>query len=413
MKRYLPYIRTFGAAVVIIAIGALAGWYYFLRGAENAANQNYAAAGYGAIAPTFEGSTGSTYQNVISTLGAEGVSVGSSTSRLWEVSAVPVAGFGWVSTSSPALYFVERSSGYVFEADTNDRNITRLTDTLRPKIYQALITENAGIVERSIDTSGALITFAGTVASSSNAALTSTSSPDELQGNDLPPNILAIAADPVSSALYYLIQSPSGMSLVSTNVKGTGEKNLFSSSITGWHIFAPGDGSVALLQSPLDGVEGYAYKLQGNSLSLIAQEPGLTILPHPYSSALIFGSSSGGTLSLFARASASSTPVQLSLATVADKCAWAPGGSLIAYCGVPQSVPSQQFLDDWYKGLVHTSDAFYTVDASAGTSALLYNPTGDTNVQLDADDVSVDPTGQYIAFINAADQSLWVIRVAQ
>ena len=108
--------------------------------------------------------------------------------------------------------------------------------------------------------------------------------------------------------------------------------------------------------------------------------------------------------------------------TIADKCTWAPTspeapqgkpGDLIAYCGVPQTIPSQQFLDDWYKGIVHTSDEFYEVDASAASTTLLYNPQGDTSASLDVEDPSVDPSGQYLAFINAADQSLWVLRIEQ
>jgi hypothetical protein len=62
---------------------------------------------------------------------------------------------------------------------------------------------------------------------------------------------------------------------------------------------------------------------------------------------------------------------------------------------------------------VHTSDEFYEVDASAASTTLLYDPSGDTSAQLDVEDPSVDPSGQYIAFINAKDQSLWVLRIAQ
>jgi hypothetical protein len=416
MKRYTTLFRLAAFAIIVIALGALLGWYYFLRGAEQQTAVQNAGAGYGTAAPTFEGSTGSTYANVISTLGEEpGVTATSSTSRLWEVSEVPVAGFGWQSGSSPTLYFVERSSGYVFEAQTAGRAVTRLTDTLRPKIYVAAVTEDGSVLERSVDDTGALITFTGQVASSTpeDTDATATSTGD-LVGNDLPTGISAIAADPAYDKLFYMIPGPSGATLVSTDWTGEKETQLFSSAITEWHLIAPGDGSLVLSQAPLDGVEGYAYDLQKNgSLTLIAQAPGLTVLPHASSTALIFGSSQGGTLSLFAQATASASLEQLSIRTVADKCAWAPGSALIAYCGVPTTVPSQQFLDDWYKGLVHTADKFYEVNVTDASTTLLYDPTGDTNAQLDVEDASVDPSGQYLAFINAKDQSLWILQIAQ
>lgn len=424
MKKYIGIVRILATIVIVAALGGLFGWYYFLHARNEQTNAQDEEAGYDVAAPTFEGSTGSTYANVVSTLGENpGAVATSTTSRLWEVSEVPVAGFGWQSGPSPTLYFVERSSGYVFEAQTQSRSVTRLTDTLRPKMYEAFVTEDGSVLERSIDDTGALITFAGAVASSTPQSVESatTTSVADLVGTDLPQGITAIAADPVSDTLFYMIPGPSGVSLVSTDWTGEQEKQLFSSAITGWRLIAPGDGTVVLLQDPLDGAEGYAYQIgKSGSLSLIAQAPGLTVLPRASSSALIFGSSGGGVLSLYAQPSANASPVPLSIQTIADKCAWSPasaataaGGDLIAYCGVPETIPSQQFLDDWYKGIVHTSDEFYEVDVSDASTTLLYDPAGDTNAQLDVEDMSVDPSGQYIAFINARDQSLWILQIAQ
>jgi hypothetical protein len=411
MKTSASVVRLVIIAIVVLALGGLAGWYYFLRGAEHQTGAQDAARGYGTTAPSFAGSTGSTNQNVISTLG-EPVNETSSTSttRLWEVSQVPVAGFGWVGSSTqPILYFVERSSGNVLEANTNGDMVMRLTDTLRPKIYQALVSRDGSIVERSIDDSGTIITFSGIAASSTDA----TSTPDSLQGNTLSQGITGIAADQSTDTLYFILPGPTGVSLVSTNWSGAKQKTLFSSSIEGWQLVAPGGGTVVLLQDPLDGVTGYAYSVQKTgSLSLLAEAPGLTVLPRS-SGALLFGSSSNGTLSLYAQSAATAAPALLSIRTVADKCAWAPGAALTAYCAVPQSVPSQQFLDDRYKGLVHTSDQLYEVDASAASTTLFYDPRNDTSAPLDVEDMSIDPSGRYIALLNAADQSLWVLRIAQ
>lgn len=418
MKPSLSILRLVLIALIVLALGGLAGWYYFLRGAETQTSAQQAAQGNAVPAPSFTGSTGSTNQNVISTLGSSVNETPSApNSRLWEVSQLPVAGFGWVGSSTqPVLYFVERSSGNVLEASTDGESVVRLTNTLRPKIYQAFVSRDGSIVERSIDDSGTIITFSGVVASSSEA----TSTPDSLQGSDLPQGILSVAVDQNSDTLFYTVPTSSGVSLVSTNWSGAKQKTLFSSPIEGWHLIAPGNGSIILLQNPLDGQEGYAYVLKSGALSLLAQGPGLTIAPRASGGAILFGASQNGTLSLFAQSAAGAVPVPLSIQTIADKCAWAPaspkaspGGALIAYCGVPVTIPSQQFLDDWYKGIVHTSDEFYEIDASLASTTLLYDPRGDTSSKLDVEDPSVDPSGQYIAFINAADQSLWVLRIAQ
>ena len=278
MNQYISLVRLSAVAIVVVVVGALLGWYYFLHGqnAQTTAQSN--AAGYNASAPTFKGSTGSTYANVVSTLGQDsGTSTPPSAARLWEVSQVPVAGFGWYKgTSTPTIYFVERSSGYVLAGNTDGRNVTRLTDTLRPKIYEASVTLDGSVLEQSVDDSGTLIAFAGIIASSTK---NSTSSTQDLVGNTLPQGIHSIAADPVSDTLFFAIPGPGGVSVVSTNFAGAKEKQLFSSAIAGWRFFAPGDGSLALLQAPLDGDVGHAYQLKSGGLSLIAQAPGLTILP--------------------------------------------------------------------------------------------------------------------------------------
>ncbi|HTR18533.1 MAG TPA: hypothetical protein VMH91_00950 [Candidatus Paceibacterota bacterium] len=413
MKKYMTLLRLVITGIAVLALGALLGWYYFLHGAQQQVTTDSAARSFGSGAPSFEGTAGSTYQNAASTLGESvgGVSTSTPAARLWEVSQVPVAGLGWQNGSVPTLRFVERSSGNVLEATPSDHGIMRLTDTLRPEIYAALITLDGSVLERSVDDSGTLITFAGNVATTTETS--ATSSPDMLQGVELPQGIRTIAADPLSDTLYYAIAQPSGISLVSTNWAGQKEKQLYSSPLTQWRLITDGDGGVVLLQAPADGVEGYAYRLQKNgSLSLVAQAPGLTLLPDASTTALLFGTSQGGTLSLFTQSSASASPQRLSIQTVADKCAWGPGKSLTAYCGVPTQTGSQQFLDDWYKGIVHTSDTFYEVDAQAASTTLLYDPTGDTQNGLDVEDPMVDPSGQYIAFTNAADQSLWILRIA-
>jgi hypothetical protein len=396
--------------IIVLVLAAFGGWYFFLKTAESTTNTDSAARGYGSIAPSFEGSTGSTYENAASTLASSGITPATSTSRLWQVSAVPVAGFGWTSDPIAKLSFVERSSGYVFEADLPTRAVTRLTDTLRPKTYEAIFAAKGSVLERSLDDSGAIITFAGVLATTTQAS--ATSSPEVLAGLDLSSDIRSIAVDPASRTVFYMIDSSSGAALLSSDWTGAKEKHLFSSSIEDWRIFPLGNANVDLSQAAEDGVEGYAYQLQKDgSLALLAQGPGLTILPRASSAALLFGESSGGALSLFSQSSASSAPVELSIRTVADKCAWMPGQSPIAYCGVPDDVASQQFLDDWYKGEIHTSDQIWQVDAATGTTTLVYSPASDAGVPLDIEDPSVDPSGNYVAFTNAADKSLWVLRI--
>ena len=92
---------------------------------------------------------------------------------------------------------------------------------------------------------------------------------------------------------------------------------------------------------------------------------------------------------------------------------WAPASpkamrdkSLIVYCAVPQVSPDNNFLDRWYRGEVHTADSWWRVSVNANSAELLYTP-GDI---LDVENPVIDGSGNYIAFINGIDKSLWLLR---
>ena len=132
------------------------------------------------------------------------------------------------------------------------------------------------------------------------------------------------------------------------------------------------------------------------------------ILPHPSEQALVYSSSSGGRISLYAQVGKQS-PTQLSVQTVAEKCVWAPGKSLTLYCAVPKAVPSSGFIDAWYQGVLHTSDTWWKIDVQSGTADELYAPES----PVDVHDPRIDASGSYIAYTNGVDLSLWVLRVVQ
>ena len=418
------------AAVIILILGGLAGWYFYLHAQEGATDSVDAARGLGAAVPTFDGTTGSTQadQAIAShTFGTTNSdSSSTSTSQLWEVDGTPVAGMGFVGNQTAEyLYYVERANGYVFEAHPSTESVVRLTNTLMPKIYEAQFADDGSVVERAIDAAGSVSTFLGMISTSTDASSTAasavsgsqstgtSSAPMSLTGVYLQPGIQAIAIDPASRALFYIVgNAAGGINAVTEEWNGMRKKQVFSSIVGSWRPYMLADGTMMLLESPADGLPGYAYSVNsaGTLTAIASAIPGLTILPKTSSSILLYGSSSGSSLSLFGEATG--TPTLLPIATIADKCVWLPGSSEVAYCAVPNGTTPTDFLGNWYRGTTDTSDDWWEIDLSAGTSARIYSPSAD-NLSLDVEDPTIDPSGNYIAFRNAADQSLWVLRVAQ
>jgi hypothetical protein len=426
-------VRIIIGGIVVLMLGALTGWYFYLHGEQTSLNSIDQATGLGAAAPSFGGTGGSTQADQAVAAQAFGSpsqgSAATSSSQLWEVDSSPVAGMGFVVTGAGEyLYYAERGNGYIFSADPYQETSVRLTDTLMPKIYQALFANDGSVIERSIDTNGNVTTFLGEVSSSSAATSSAQETnvqaaetaeaanagvPDVLAGAYMQTGIQQIAIDPVSKALFYLVPDPKGgVDGITQQWDGAKQAQIFSSAVGSWLPYFLSDGSMVILESPADGIPGYAYAVsaKGALTPLVRNVDGLTILPKASSPFLIYGSSSGVALSLYG--ATTSTPELLSLATVADKCVWLPGQSEVAYCAVPNGTVPQDFLDNWYKGTVDTSDDWWEIDLSTGQAQRFYSPSAD-NRSLDVEDPTIDPTGNYIAFINGSDQSLWILRVTQ
>lgn len=406
------------AVTIIVIIATLVWWYFMLRAQTNAIANDDQGRGAGQETPSFGNSVGSTYQNIVSSatsfLGG-GKSKSKTLGRLAELSTTPTAGAGFVTVgTSTSVRFVERSTGYILDADVVDGSLTRLTNTLTPRIYQAFVGERHIIMQALEDNGGISTTVATVSATSSNGSAF-------VMTKRLPDGIRTVALSPEEEEIAY-VGAGEGGEVVGTrrDIASGKEKQIFSSLISGWHIeWLPSD-RIILQQAPSTEATGYVYEVKKDETlqPLVRGGPGLTLRAHPTLRAFLFGYVQSG-LTLFARATDEATTLTLPLRTVPEKCVWRPssakasegaaGESLVAFCAVPQSLPALPFLDGWYRGEIHTADAWWRVDVSANTAEIVYSP-GD--ISLDVEKPLIDKDGNYITFLNRLDKSLWLLRIA-
>ncbi len=442
------------AVVVVVILGAFVGWYFFLNTQSKEILSKDAARGYETSTDTSEtrdseADKPSLISRVIKRFTGEGTAASptltnppfgqsagldvrplietATTSvkrphQLSQVQAKPVAGMSFVKTgSSERLRYVERATGYIYEVDPATGLVIRIDNTLSPKIYEAIIATNGRVIIRSLDGTGRISTSITTIATSSNKSATST---QMSSSTSLMKDILRLAVDPRSGDLFYLVRGTSGVVGYRSEWNGTKPKQVFTSPIAHWNPVWLSDGRIILTQGAASNVPGFAYELfaSGEQEPLVRGVSGLTTLPRSHG-ALLFGESERGH-KMFAQVSPTTTAVELPIQTIADKCVWVPDvitqstttgraitrvmRNLVAYCGVPQKIPAN-FLDDWYRGLAHTSDALWRADANAGSAAVSYIPQSD--VPIDVERPTIDSTGTYMAFINRTDQSLWIWRI--
>lgn len=429
----IPYAGAVAATLLVTVLGGFVGWLMYLRTHTDAIRAADAARGFstgggmlGALG------TGGDVQNAgpgVTTQGfgvtslaqvggevavatssdaagdakTEGASEPIKTPRLWQVVKTPVAGFGFVETEHGLeLWYAERATGNVFAARPRGGDIERLSNTLMPKTQQALFGRGNVIVRRIED--GVLTTFAGTI----RQGATSTA----LFGAALEKNVAHIDLNETTGEILFVRPTASGSDIVSAHADGSKQVILFSSPLRNWQpIMVPGRRIIA--QLPSDGVLGGAYEIAKSGITPLTNPlPGLVILPKASSTALIWSTSAGGLLSLFARSTPDATPVIFSLKTVASKCVWGSSRAVnqnLAYCAVPRSLARGAFLDAWHQGRLHTTDAWWQIDTASGASQALYA----MEETLDVRNPQIDQSGTWIAFQNGRDESLWMLRIVK
>lgn len=414
----IPHMKTIqmiAIALVVTLLGGMTGWYVYLktkqtaiiktdqlRGSSHTVSQgsNVIPFGVPQISQPNENSA---------TAGANNHIVTHAPQRLWHIDAQPIAGMGFASST---LVYVLRANGNVVVADLTVQNTRRITDTLFPKIYDASIADDGGVLERSIDARGVTTLFVGDIATTSpTASDATTSSQTILRGSYTTPNTISVVLNPFTKKFLYTQTNTAGG--VDVYIQGWDEVKgtlLASLPLRGWRPYIAIDGRMFLTQNPADGVEGYTYLLspKGVLSTYLRNIPGLMTVPEPFGKGILYSSSSGGNVSLVV--ATSSTGLLTPISTIAEKCVWAPGKSQTVYCAVPKTITSTSFVNQWYQGTIHTNDEWWQIDTS--TSTRIYDPAHDNN-SFDVERPMIDPSGNYLVFRNRIDQSLWALRVSQ
>lgn len=397
-------IRPILGALIFLLLLALGGWYLFLRSQTQSIEVVGEGRGFNAGGtPTFFGSTGSTFENIAGGLGGAERST-STPPQLWHVHTAPVAGVTFVGTTT-IIRFVERATGHVFEADVVTGDVRRITNSLIPRVYEVVFSGKDSIAMRVLDERGEVTAHVVTLSGSTTDGVYAVAE------RDLGSSILSLT--PANKdTLLTLVEEAAGATLVRSSWSGSNPQKVFSSALRGWRIFASPSDTMTIVQKAGSGIPGFAYKIEenGDFTPLVRNIPGLTILPRPTGDALLVGSDNGA-LNISIRPTENASFVTVPIRTVADKCVWTPGEDLVVYCAVPGTISSSRFLDDWYQGVLHTDDSWWKVEASAGTAELVFSPQDALGVALDVENPVMDDSGTYVAFMNARDKSLWVLKI--
>jgi len=348
------------------------------------------------------------------------------TSQFRRVSSMPVAGYavfqrerykvveeGTTTTPSapeveiaPALRYVARVTGNIYQtfADTIDER--RFTNTLVPRVYEAFFGNKAeAVVMRRLKENGKTIeTFVGSLPKEVLGG--DASGENEVSGTFREDNIADLAVSLDGTKIFYLLGSGENTVGITDNILGGKRVQVFDSPFNEWLSGWPSLKLITLATKPSGLVPGHLYALNPDTKSLqniLSGISGLTALGSPDGKLILYAD---GNLSLSIYAPEGRTTVSTGVRTLPEKCVWAKASALI-YCSVPGFVPSGIYPDDWYQGEVSFADAIWRIDAETGTGTVVFNPAE----TLDGIKLILDESENYLFLVDKSTSILWELEL--
>jgi len=398
------------SVIIILLIAMVVFWFLFMRNpGVNKGGGNSQTSGFSPF-----GGTGGKQQGTMTSSGA-GYQNGNPTEviipALRELSTTPIGGYGASTTASTTIvHWIDRGRGNVLEAKEDSLNITTLSNTLLPKMYNSLWSNDTYSFIGQIlgDDNSTVSTLYATL---SKQATSSSATPYTLNGKNLPNNIVAYAVSPKKDKIFFLVvQNGSGIGYIAPFNGGTATQ-IFSTPFTEVNVDWPEDNTIAITTKGSADQYGYLYFVSpktGVWKKIVGPLPGLsTLVSHDAKYAILSVAGNANNVITSIYSIASSTGNDAIIRTLADKCVWGNFYKDMVYCAVPFQPVSGTYPDDWYKGTLATVDKIWSVDAKTGEVHLVSTVFADANKLIDAYNMGLDDKDNYLFFMNKYDLSFW------
>src|SRR5258708_163465 len=223
----------------------------------------------------------------------------------------------------PALRYVERSTGNVYQTFSDKISEEKFSMTIIPQVYEAYFgAKGETVIMRHLKTDDETIeTFAGSIPKELlGSQATGT---NEIKGSFLPENITDLIVSPDGSKIFYLLNSGENANGIVSNILGDKKVQIFSSPFTEWLSYWPNSNTITLTTKSSSGIPGYMYAIDPNKKDLVkifGDIGGLTTLTSPNDKLVLYGDSNLS-LGIYNTETRNSTPLRVT--TRPDKCVWA------------------------------------------------------------------------------------------
>lgn len=325
--------------------------------------------------------------------------------------------------------WVDRGRGNVLEARSNTLDITTLSNTVIPKIFESAWNKNVtsfiGTLFQETGSKTSVVyadlkarilpKVATTTASASSTIpiITNTASltPFELKGKNLPENLIAYATSPNKDKIFMLVnEGGTGVGYTST-FDGKLVTQIFTTPLTQVNVEWPEEKTIAITTKGTASEGGYLYFVDPKTgfwrkiLGPIVGISTKTSMDAKHVLVSTTGSAKNVLMSVYTVSEKKG--IDAVVRTIADKCVWGNFYKDMVYCAAPSQPVEATYPDDWYKGAVSFVDKIWQINSGTGEIKLVSSLVDASDRVIDAINLGLDNKDDFLIFMNKNDLSLW------
>ncbi len=400
-------------ALVILILAAL-GWRYFSAPAKaptgdapGTSSANLFPFGQGATKPAASASTAT--QAADSTSNSIDLSSLANQPKLRKLSSEPSMGgaFVLVGSTTLAVRFVDKATGHIVDAPVDGTAQTKVSNVTIPQVREVLWGDKASsLVYRYLKDGSTLQSFYASIRPSA------ASSSQPIEGLFLPANVSSMAV--AGNKAFYFDPTADAGRLILANVDGSKKAVVWNSDFGEWAVSSNNPAKAFVYTKPSGTASGVGYIIdaaKGTATKVIGDVNGLEGTINPSGDYVFLSASENSAIASASYSVAKKAVSQLSVATLASKCAWSSKDKKAIYCAVPAGIQSGTYPDDWYKGVASFSDRLWKIDMDTLETTVVFDPFLDTPFAFDMTDLAVDPTDTYLTFVNKGDLTIWLLKI--
>jgi hypothetical protein len=314
---------------------------------------------------------------------------------LTQLTSSAVSGAAFHAQSGKVRYF-EKATGHLYEINPDGTDRKKISITTIPGVFK---------VRWSPDASGAILQYIEEdVARTFVVPALATST----EGVLLPTTTSEVAISPSGDSIFYLMENKETEGIVAS-WENQNKKEILTLPIGEFTTAWPQSDLITLLTKPSALFNGYLYKLNptnGSLTKLLGEAKGLTILYSPHENKIIYSQSANKDLTTKIYNLHTKESIDLGAKTLPEKCLFSDLNTDRIYCAVPRTLPTADYPDDWYQGLISFSDNLWEINTLTGTAKIIFSENF-----LDITDLFSDAEENYLFFVNKKDSTLWSFKL--